>query len=156
MADSPLMNIASLLLSNLDMTSIMKSMLGKMNLGQSGGSTGTSATPPSAASQGQGAPVSASTAPAQVSQPQAPQPTSSFGMNPFASPMSMLSPQSMGSNDFFSQMMGSMSQFQGPAIGQFGSPNYYNGFGQGNAYPYPGPQGYGYNAPYYIPPEDEQ
>jgi len=145
-----LLNIASLLLNNLDITSIVKTMLNKIDMGQltgmisgnSGSGNGNAAA--NSANQGQQASTAA----------QSSNNTGSFlqglNINSFAPPIQTLNTQAM--TDIFSQMFGGIAPIQGY---QMPDP-FFPTISQGLINPYPISSYYNnYYGGYYMPPEED-
>jgi hypothetical protein len=150
MANSGLLNIASLLLNNLDVTSIMKSMLSKVDMGQLGGIVSGAL----GSNNGNAAANSAPAAEAQaVAAPQSNNRGSflqGLNINSFASPIQSINSQAMPG--MFSQMFGGIAPAQGYQLQQ----PYLPSMDQGLINPYPiSPYSYNYYDGSYMPPQED-
>lgn len=143
-----LLNIASLLLSNLDITSIVKTMLNKVDMGQLTGIL--------SGNSGSGNGNAAANAAPQAQQAAA-QPANNTGsflqglnINSFAPPIQTLSTQAMP--DMFSQMFGGIAPIQGYQMQQ----PFFPAMSQGLINPYPiSSYNNNYYGGYYMPPQED-
>ena len=145
---SSLLNIASLLLNNLDVTSIMKTMLNKVDIGQLGGMVS------GVLGGNNGSAEANSASPAQA--PAAAPPANNSGsflqglnINSFAPPIQTISSQAIPG--MFSQMFGGISPVQGYQMQQ----PYLPPMTQGLINPYPISPYNNYYGGYYMPPQED-
>ncbi len=145
-----LLNIASLLLNNLDVTSIMKTMLNKVDMGQLSGMVS------GVLGSGNGNAAANSAPPAEASAAAAPATNNSgsflqgLNINSFAPPIQTLNTQAM--SGMFSQMFGGVQPVQGYQMQQ----PYLPSMNQGLINPYPiSPYNYNYYGGYPMPPQED-
>lgn len=145
-----LLNIATLLLNNLDITSIMKTMLNKVDMGQLSGIVSGAL----GSNNGNTANNSASAAETQTTAAPKANNTGSFlqglNINNFAPPIQSISSQSMP--NMFSQMFGGIAPAQSFQLQQPFLPS----MDQGLINPYPiSPYSYNYYGGSYMPPQED-